>query len=779
MTGILDFLTGDKLVALAEGNFSFGIPVDFPLLIVGTILVLVLAWTLYYRTTVEVSSALKILLVGLRSGILIILLLCLLQPVSIVSRVIPQESYIAVLLDNSRSMNIRDMEGQQSRAAMMTNHIFGGNGLLSKLEEQFRVRVFAFDADARRIDTAEDLSFAGSKTVFSQSLDDGMESLKGLPVSGVILISDGGDNSAGDPLRTASAFKSAQIPVFTLGVGVERLPKDLEIVRIHASETVMEGSIFDVNLLLRNQGYDDREIELQVEEGNRVVLSEKIKLENSGRVTRHTLQLNAEREGILVYTVRIPPQEDEIVSENNQRMFLVSNTRRQSDILYVEGHPRHEYKFIRRAIQGDKALRLVTYLQTGPHKFLRQGIKSPEELEKGFPGSREELFEYEAVIFGDVSRAFFSEEQLEITKEFVSKRGGGFLMLGGSTGFEENFMNTPIAEILPVIQIRQQSLPENLRGERVSGDALDDRPTGDKYNLRLTAQGEDSPMMRLGLEAEQNRQLWEKMPQLQGINVTRRAKSGATVLAVHPNLRFEDTPLPLIVHERYGRGRTMAIMTASTWRWQMLQPYEDLSHERFWRQVLRWLTVDSPPRIRMILDRESYSPGERVEIQIQVSDKTYTLLDDATVWLKIGKPDGTVEDMRLQWNIEQEGVYRGSFEVLQEGAYHLEASATTSSPQNEETILTKRPLSFLVVTSDLEFSNPGMNAALLEKIAETSGGQYFKWQDRNKLLEAIHHARKTHTVEMEEDLWDMPLVLILLFIFFTIEWISRRRKGLS
>ena len=425
MTGILDFLTGDKLVTLAEGNFSFGIPVDFPLLIVGAVFVMVLAWTLYYRTTVKVSFPLKILLVGLRSGILIILLLCLLQPVSIVSRVVPQESYLALFLDNSRSMNIRDMEDRQSRAAMMTNHVFGGNGLLSMLEEEFRVRVFSFDTDAWRIDTAEDLSFAGSRTVISQSLEDGMESLKGLPLSGVILISDGGDNSDGDPLRTVTTFKSADIPVFTLGVGVERLPKDLEIVRIHASETVMEGSVFDVNLLLRNQGYDDREIELQVEEGNRVVLSEKIDLKNSDKVTRHTLQLTAEREGILIYTVRISPQEDEIVSENNQRMFLVRNTRRQSDILYVEGHPRHEYKFIRRAIQGDKALRLVTYLQTGPHKFLRQGINSPEELEKGYPNSMEELFEYEAVIFGDVSRAFFSAGTIGNNKRirFKTRRG--------------------------------------------------------------------------------------------------------------------------------------------------------------------------------------------------------------------------------------------------------------------------------------------------------------------------------------------------------------------
>ena len=779
MMEIFDFLTGHKLLELAEGEFSFGIPVDTPLLIIGAILVMMLTWVLYYRTTAKVSLPVKILLVGLRSGILMVLLLCLLQPKLGISRVIPQESYLAILLDDSRSMTIQDIAEGQSRASVMTNALYGSKGLLTRLEEDFRVRVFGFNVGARRISASEDLSFEGSKTVLSQSLKQSWEAMKGLPLSAVILISDGGDNSNIDPLRTADIFRSANIPVFTIGIGQERLPKDLEVVRIHTAESVLEGSIFHVDVLLRNQGYADHQIELRIEEGDRIALSKTLKLENSGSVTRHRLQLTPERKGNLIYTLRIPLQEDEIISENNQRMFLVQNKRQQSDILYIEGHPRHEYKFIQRAIKGDNALRLVTYLQTGPRKFLRQGIKSPEELENGYPDSMEELFEYQAIIFGDISSSFFSTKQLDLTKEFVSKRGGGFLMLGGSTGFEENFIDTPIAEILPVIQIRKQSLPANLQGGRLSPDAFSDRPIRNKFTLRLTPEGEEAPILRLAPEKEKNQQLWDKMPQLQGVNVTERAKSGAIVLAVHPILSYNEIPLPVIVYERFGRGRTMAIMTASTWRWQMLQPYDDLSHERFWRQVARWLTLDSPPRLQMNLDHDSYSVGEMVEVQVQVADKTYTPVDDATVWLKITEPDGTIQDLQLQWNIEKDGIYQGSFTVQQEGAHLLDATAVSSSQQAQETIFADRPLSFLVAASNLEYSNPGMDADLLKKIAETSGGKFFRWQDQEALLEAIKHTGNTYSVEMEEDLWDMPLVLILLFAFFSIEWISRRQKGLS
>ena len=267
-------------------------------------------------------------------------------------------------------------------------------------------------------------------------------------------------------------------------------------------------------------------------------------------------------------------------------------------------------------------------------------------------------------------------------------------MLGGSTGFEENFIDTPIAEILPVIQIRKQSLPANLQGGRLSPDAFGDRPIRDKFTLRLTQEGEEAPILRLELEKEKNRQLWDKMPQLQGVNVTERAKSGAIVLAVHPILSYNEIPLPVIVYERFGRGRTMAIMTASTWRWQMLQPYDDLSHERFWRQVARWLTLDSPPRLQMNLDHDSYSVGEMVEVQVQVADKTYTPVDDATVWLKITEPDGTIQDLQLQWNIEKDGIYQGSFMVQQEGAHLLDATAIGSSQQAQETIFADRPLGF-------------------------------------------------------------------------------------
>ena len=131
-------------------------------------------------------------------------------------------------------------------------------------------------------------------------------------------------------------------------------------------------------------------------------------------------------------------------------------------------------------------------------------------------------------------------------------------------------------------------------------DGKGDHPTGRKFALRLTTEGQRSMLLRLGVEDEANRQLWRDMPQLQGINVTGRAKPGTTVLAVHPTLQFQGEPLPVLAYERYGRGRTMAIMTATTWRWQMLKPHEDTSHERFWRQILRWLTANTPTPVEIL-----------------------------------------------------------------------------------------------------------------------------------------------------------------------------------
>jgi uncharacterized membrane protein len=399
---------------------------------------------------------------------------------------------------------------------------------------------------------------------------------------------------------------------------------------------------------------------------------------------------------------------------------------------------------------------------------LRQGIESPQELADGYPREKEDLYRFSAVIFGDVSKEFFSADQLAMTREFVSERGGGLLMLGGTTALDESYTDTPIADILPVTLLPAAQQPPQLRGDNGR------QPAGQKFTLRLTPEGEQAALLRLGISDEINRQLWEKMPQLEGISVTGPAKPGATVLAEHSTLSFRGRPLPVIAYQRYGRGRTMVITTATTWRWQMLLPHDDLSHERFWRQVLRWLAAAAPSQVELSLDQDAYAAGEQVRVRLSVADRTYAPVNDASVWLKVTGPDGDIRDIPLQWAIEEDGIYTGTFTAGSEGIHQIEAAATLSSGE-----VSLAATGFLVAESNAEYIDAGADIGLLQKIAVGSGGKFYADTDVNQLVDDLKRRQKTVTVENQQDIWDIPLVLLTLFTLLTVEWWVRRRRGLS
>jgi uncharacterized membrane protein len=763
MPGFFELLLGFEPAQWVGGKLSFGAPVHFAVAIGILAAVFGAVWILYRKTTIAAGRRLRTLLIALRLATLAILLVCLLQPMLITSRPVSQPTDIAVLMDNSRSMTIRDMDEGRSRRDVAVDLLYGENGLVNRLEDDFQLHTFGIGYGADPISGAGDLNFEAARTSLAEGLRQVRRTLKGLPLAAVVLISDGGDNSTPDPVREARILEALDIPVFTVGIGKSILPKDREITRVAVARTVMEESIFNVNVTVRSRGYAKQGFDIIIEKGGRVVASKTVLPGDSQATRRHTLELTAEDDGPQVYVVRIPEEADELIVQNNRRAFLVTESRRQADILYIEGHPRHEYKFIRRAAEGDKTLRLATFLKTGPHKFLRQGIESRQELATGFPDSKEMLFKYAAIVLGDIPGSFFSADQLAMIRQFVAERGGGFLMLGGSTAFEENFMTSPIADVLPVTLLGSAQIPPQLL-----------EPAAEKFSLRLTAEGEHSALLRLGLDGAMNRGLWEKMPQLQGINVTGPAKPGATVLAVHPTLRLRQEPLPVIAYERYGRGRSMVIATASTWRWQMLLPHEDMSHERFWRQVLRWLAVPAPAPVELSLDRDSYGAGEPVQVRVQVRNRDYEPVNDATVWLKLTDSAGDIRDLRLEWVLDDAGTYTGSVNVSREGIYQLEVAATLPSGEVHEA-----STHFLAAEPVAEFIHADTDTDLLEKVASVSGGKFYTVNQAERLTNDLKHLQKVVPVDVETDIWDMPIVLMLLFGLLAVEWLIRRRKGMS
>ncbi len=758
------------LEAAAAGRLEFASGVSPLLLAPAALAVVAGVWLLHRRTARPLSAGWKAFFVGIRSAALLLLLFCLLRPVVSATRISPLETYLGIVTDDSMSMGIADMPGGRSRSAAVAA-VLGEGGVLEELSRTFRLRHFRFDGSAERAAGLDGLRADGAASSIDRALAYADAQLGGMPLAGIVLVTDGADNGRADPVARARELGARRIPVFTVGAGREEIPRDIGIADVAAARSVLEGSVFTVRAALEHQGYEGRRVELSVLDGGEVAAAETVTLGAPGIPRRIELELTPSRPEAIVYELRVEPQRGEIIAENNSRRFLVDNTEKPPlDVLYIEGHPRNEYKFIRRAVEGDASLRLATYLQTGPEKYYRQGIASPTELSGGFPDDREALYRYEALLLGDVGADFFTPGQLSMIEAFVAERGGGLLTSGV---IDEGFIGTPLADVLPVAPAPEGLLPGRLRG----GIRRGDHPAGGLYRPRMTVAGERSPLLRLAGDEGENRARWGRLPPLQGIHVTGGIKPGATVLAEHPELRHRGRPLPVLASQRYGRGRSMSLAAASTWRWQMMMPAADRTHETVWRQLLRWLASAAPERVTVAFDREFYHVGDEAVVTATVLDGAYEPDSDATVWMQVTDPRGGVTDRPMEWDLAEDGVYRAVFEVEREGAHGLLVDVAGAAG-GAGGALEKRA-AFAATPSLREYAGAGMDRGLLRRIAEASGGRHLDLDEAPRLAGLIASAPGAHSRLVRIDLWDRPWLLALLLALLCADWTARRMKGLS
>lgn len=756
--------------AIREGRFSFAYGPHPLLTLLLVIAIPALVWVLYRHTTRPISPQWKTLLIGLRSVILLLLLITLLRPMVTTWQVNPQETYLAVLIDDSQSMQIPDLAGGQSRLAAVTDALYGNNGILDSLSDRYQVRTFSFNSELRRISAADELTAEGNASMLAPALRQVNEQLGGLPLSAVLLISDGADNASADPLVAAREFGLRQLPIFTAGVGLEQIPRDIGITDVSAASTILDNTVFDVSVAITQQGFAGRNVRLRVMEGDKEVAARTVQLGSDGSSRRFELELEPERREPILYELVVDELEGEIILQNNRYQFLVDNSERPPlNILYVEGNPRNEFKFIRRAAEGDATLRLATYLQTGPGRFYRQGINTPLELNNGFPSRVEDLYQYEAVIVGDFGRDFFTDDQLSMLQEFVAERGGGLLASGM---IDDAFADTVFADILPLSMVRGSTLPGYLQG----GIRRGTHPTGETYVPRITSAGEFTPLLRLDSDDAINRRLWAELPPLQGVYVTGRPKPGASVLMEHPLLQYQNQAVPVMATQRYGSGRSMQIATASTWRWQMLMESTDEAHQRLWRQKLRWLSQGALDRVSIGFDKSFYNAGDTVNVTATVLDPRYKPDNNASLWLQRTDPMGGIHDTGMEWDINEDGVYRSQFVADTEGVYQVLVDVASAAGTGVET---EKRAAFVVTPSLREFNNAGLDTGMLGRIAESSGGRYYDLSQIRQLLSDIEHVPGAYSREVQHDLWDRPFWLMLLIVLLCVDWMARRYKGLS
>jgi uncharacterized membrane protein len=434
-------------------------------------------------------------------------------------------------------------------------------------------------------------------------------------------------------------------------------------------------------------------------------------------------------------------------------------------VLYLEGSPRTEYRFIRRAMLRDKDFRIASILRLeGPKKFIVQGAEPEDGLDGGYPKSLEHLGRFQAVIFGDIDAGFLTKDQLKITEDFVRQRGGGFLMLGGVNSFNlGRYHGTRIADLLPVV------LPS---------PSVDYRQI--ELNVQLTKAGETHSIMQQSPNVVLNRDIWSKAPTLIGYNPISGVKPLAQVLALEPK-----SGTPILSVQNYGAGRTAAFLTGGSWHWRMLVPLENELHEKFWKQLIRWLAVGSKPNLKIELEKDIYSLGEPVGIRAVVLSQKFEPVNDAKVELQITEPygaklkdaSGAEKPMHLSWTLGEPGVYEAQYEPPDAGDYTLAATATLEGQPPLAASAT-----FTVGETLDEYSDAGQNVGLLQEIAATSGGRYFEPHEVAELPRLIEQGlgqrRQEETNYDNHDIWDTPLWFGLLVVALSAEWILRRRATL-
>ncbi|HYW41789.1 MAG TPA: glutamine amidotransferase [Bryobacteraceae bacterium] len=681
-----------------------------------------------------------------------LILFLLWHPALSVATLRPQQNVVAILVDDSRSMSIADSPGTREAAAKAVLD----NGLLKALGDKFQVRLYKFGKEPERIQKTDQLAGTAPASRIGDTLERVLAESSSLPLGALVLLSDGADNAGGIDLQTISAIRRQRIPVHTVGFGREHPDKDVEVVDAVVPARALPQSKLTAVVALQSYGLSGGRAKLTVRDSGKVLASEDVVLKADGQVQSETLVFNCGDAGPKTLDIGVEPISGEDNALNNRVTRLVNVEARKPRILYFEGEPRWEYKFIGRALDDYEGIELARMLRTTQNKLYRQFPKGmgENELEDGFPSKPEELFQFQGLIIGSVEANYFTPAQQQLIHDFVDRRGGGLLLEGGRASLSDGgYQNTPLADLAPV------KLPE--------GRGTFHR---DFTGQELTAAGAQSILCRLDDDPARNLERWKKMPQMANYQEVGDPKPGATVL-------LESTPagkrkFPLLATENYGRGRTMLFATEGTWRWKMWMDHADKTHAMFWQQILRYLVADTPGQVVSTTPKQVLSDETRVPIRVEVRDKQYKPVTNAKVQARFTGPEGISATMELTPVPLEEGIYGGEWTAEKSGTYVTEIIAGREQEEVGRDMLTFRREDGVA-----ENFHTSQNRELLEKLSQQTGGRYYRPDEASKLASEISYSEAGITTRETRDLWDMPAIFLLALGIRAAEWLLRRKWG--
>ena len=695
---------------------------------------------------------------GTQSALVSLILLLLWQPAMLVSELNSQQNIIAVVIDDSRSMSIADSSGKTRESAAIAAL---EGGLLIGLKKRFQTRVYRLGSNLARVDEPGQIAPTEAATHIGNGLKQLVTETADLPVGAIVLLSDGGENTAGMGgsgigIDAVQALRNRRLPVHTIGLGQEAHAHDVEIEDVGIAASATANARVATTVSLTQHGYAGQKATLTVRDGDKTLAAREVTLARDGRIQTEPLFFPVGAAGAksLTFGVEPLPSEENLNNNSVTRPILVSDAKRR--ILYVEGEPRWEYKFIRRAEEDDPTVQIVSMLRTSENKIYRQGLSDPGELAAGFPVRPEDLFSYSGIIIGSVDADYFSPLQQELLREYVDRRGGGILFLGGRSSLSDGgWSASSLNDLLPTF------LP--------AGNHNFHR---NPATVELTADGADSPITRLLDDPGKNSERWKKLTYLADYQDAGAPKPGAVVLA---DLNVGHRKLPLLITQSYGHGRTAILATGGTWRWQMSEALGDPSHDLFWQQLLRWLVAESAGPVVASMPSRLLMDDGHVQLMADVHDRQFQPSPDAHVTAHIVGPEGVSALVDMTPSADTPGQYQAEWSAEKHGPYLAEITAESAG--NQPQTLGSDVVTFQREDGVAESFHTEQNRRLLDQLAAETGGRYWKSTELSNLPRDISYSEAGISVRSTKELWDMPMVFLILLGLPIAEWLLRRKWG--
>ena len=684
------------------------------------------------------------------------------QPALRMELMLAGENTVAYLLDISKSMHSTDSD---SRSRLQdASEFLGSDALIDN--DQFDASVYSFGESLTPLSLPlenENLNInnAAARTAVADNLLSVLESVNDQALAAVVVLSDGADNASQISSQWWQAIKAAGVPVHTVGFGNDIVENDIELSDVILDSQVAENTSVKARLRIVHQGYD--QVRLRVESGNELLHAQNLTLDQTLTESVHTVSFNSGDAGVMELQFSVSAgldgQSTEANLTNNVQRRVMNVADQPKRVLYVEGEPRWEYKFIRRALHNYSGVELVSLLRTSPNKFYRQGVQSAQELADGFPKSREALFAYDAIIIGSLEAAELSTEQQANLRDFVSERGGSLLMLAGKHGLGDGgWGRSAVAAALPA-KLNSNNNAQDYERVRV--------------RVRPTTQGLRTPWMRLDEDDAANLDAWSSMPEVNDVQAIGVVKPGSTILL---SAQFNSQSIPLLIWHRYGQGQSFIFGTSGTWRWQMGLPSENQWHEVFWQQLAAQLVAGSLPQLSVDNMQAVYRDTTDIPVAVTARQGDFQPLSDGELNVNVTTPSGQEIQANLIADIDQPGRYIGSVSATEDGPYSItmttpmtgEAQAANEGSEVQKWLLKE--------SGTAEQFDIGLHREFLQRISAATGGRYLDAADaadKDQLAQVLTMQNAGITKEEILPLWNMLALFLLALLAKVLEWLLR------